>query len=234
MKNINPIAIVGASGKMGQEIYQILQDQKIPHFGISRNGNAENYSKVYTFKTAPLSKASGMIDFSLPEAFNEALQSAIENKVPLVSGTTGLSARQLNDMKTASKKIPILWSPNMSIGIAVLKKAIQHFSALNNFDFQIEELHHNKKKDAPSGTGISLQEILQKISTQKLPPIISIRAGGLIGTHKVHAVSNEEHLIFEHTAINRRVFASGAIRAHYWLKNKKNGLYSIEDTIHAP
>lgn len=231
MKKLNSIAIVGASGKMGQEIHHILNLKKISHFGITKSGKAENYEKVFQMKSASFQNASGIIDFSLPEAFGDVLQYAIKNELPLVCGTTGLSAQQMNEMKKAAQTIPILWSANMSIGIAVLKKAIQNFSALSGFDFQIEEFHHNQKKDSPSGTGIALQQVLQESVDQKLPEILSIRAGGIIGTHKIHAVSNEEHLIFEHQALSRRVFASGAVQAYLWLQKQKKGLYTIEDMI---
>ena len=227
------IAVIGASGKMGQELHQVLQTEKIKHFGITKSGNAENYSETYKFESAPKMQLQGVIDFSLPEAFEQALQYAKQNKAPLVSGTTGLSQKQFQQMKKISELIPILWSANMSIGIAVLQQALQSFSALHDFDFQIEDFHHKRKKDAPSGTGISLQANLEKIVSKKLPPILSIRAGGIIGTHKVHAVSNEEHLIFEHQALSRRVFANGAVKSLFWLQKQKKGLYSIEDMIRA-
>ncbi len=231
MKKINPVAVIGASGRMGQEIHQILELKTIPHFGITRSGKAENFSQTYKFNTVPAGKISGVIDFSLPEALDQVLQYSLQNKSPLVSGTTGLSAKQLMKLKKASESIPVLWSANMSIGIAVLKKAIQNFSALDGFDFQIEDFHHNQKKDAPSGTGLALQAALEKSVVKKIPPILSIRAGGIVGTHKVHAISNEEHLIFEHQALNRRVFASGAVSAFLWLQKQKNGFYTIEDMI---
>jgi 4-hydroxy-tetrahydrodipicolinate reductase len=118
----------------------------------------------------------------------------------------------------------------MSLGVAVLKKAIRLFTHLDDFDFQIEEFHHNKKKDRPSGTAIALQEELQKtIPKKKLPEPLVVRAGGIFGIHKVYAVSDEEMLCFEHQALNRRVFAKGAVRAGLWLSKQRPGSYELED-----
>jgi len=219
MKNVKSIAIYGANGKMGKEICKILSQKKI------------NYIKIKNLNEVKIQHISIVIDFSSPEGFDQALDFALKIKKPFVSGTTGLTKLQFNKMKKSGKKIPILWSPNMSLGVALLKKALNVFHDITDFNFQIEELHHKYKKDSPSGTAINLQAELQKQTQKKLPKIISIRKGRIFGIHKIHAQSKDEHVIFEHEALNRRVFATGAIRAAMWLQNKSNGVYKIEDVL---
>ncbi|WP_374029484.1 4-hydroxy-tetrahydrodipicolinate reductase [Bdellovibrio bacteriovorus] len=125
----------------------------------------------------------------------------------------------------------MLWSSNMSLGVAVLNEALKSLSAISHFDFQIEELHHNKKKDKPSGTAITLQENLEKAVGRELPEALAIRGGGIFGVHKIYAMSDEEVLTFEHTALNRTVFAKGAVQAAEWLVKQKPGLYQIRDVL---
>ena len=219
------IAVMGSTGKMGQEILQVLKQKKI---------SAAEFSEGKPANKKNLTGAEAIIDFTTAEAFDEILQLAVESKTPFVSGTTGISADQKRALSLASKKIPVLWAPNMSLGVALLKKAVETLAQLHGFDFQIEEFHHRHKKDRPSGTALALQETLQA-SLKKhgnkaaLPAPLVGRAGGIVGIHKVYAASEEELLCFEHQALNRRVFAKGAVQAAEWLADKKPGLYHIED-----
>jgi 4-hydroxy-tetrahydrodipicolinate reductase len=150
----------------------------------------------------------------------------------VVSGTTGIDAHQITALKKAAQKIPILWASNMSLGVAVVTEALEVFSRIRQFDFQIEEFHHNRKEDRPSGTAKSLQQKLEQVVGRALPEAISIRGGGIFGIHKVHAMSEEEHIVFEHTALNRAVFARGAVEAAQWLCSKKKGYYSMRDVLY--
>jgi 4-hydroxy-tetrahydrodipicolinate reductase len=119
----------------------------------------------------------------------------------------------------------------MSLGVAALAKAIQSLETLKNFDFQVEEFHHSKKKDSPSGTAIFLQSKLEKTVGKKCPHPLSIRGGGIFGVHKIYAMSENEVLCFEHTALNRKLFADGAVTAAIWISSQKKGLYDIQDLI---
>jgi 4-hydroxy-tetrahydrodipicolinate reductase len=119
----------------------------------------------------------------------------------------------------------------MSLGVAVLKKALSVFKATKHFDFQVEEWHHRHKKDSPSGTAIYLQTELEKVIERPCPPAMVMRAGGIYGVHKIYAASDEEIIQFEHTAINRTVFARGALVAAQWLHHKPKGCYSMDDVI---
>ena len=119
----------------------------------------------------------------------------------------------------------------MSVGINVLRKLISQLAVIKDFDFQVEDFHHNKKIDAPSGTAITLQNDLINVLDKDLPQVVSVRAGGIFGIHKINAVSNEEHIILEHRAMNRSVFANGAVFAAKWLKDKPAGCYSMMDAL---
>jgi 4-hydroxy-tetrahydrodipicolinate reductase len=173
-----------------------------------------------------------IIDFSSPELLGDVVEWCEKRGVPLVSGTTGLTESDFSRMKKAAEKIPILWAPNMSLGIAVLNELIKGLSVVKEqFDFQIEEFHHIHKKDRPSGTALFLQNTLESEVGETVEPPIVIRGGGIFGDHKVWAMGQEETLCLQHTALNRRVFARGAIQAAKWLVNQSPGSYSMKDVI---
>lgn len=229
------IGLFGAGGRMGKEILNIIQEDKftVAAVGISKTNEVAGYlESAQKLNNSFSNSVDVWIDFSLPKGLEEILKFCVETKKPLVSGTTGLNPELKNKLKLASQEIPILWSSNMSLGIIALKKAIESFSILNDFDFQIEEIHHRQKKDSPSGTAISLQEKLKEVTQIKnLPNPLSIRGGGVFGVHKIFAMSAEEVLTYEHQALNRKVFARGALWAAQKIINKPNGLYGLEDLV---
>ncbi|AFX99757.1 4-hydroxy-tetrahydrodipicolinate reductase [Bdellovibrio bacteriovorus] len=223
MKKIK-IGLMGSAGRMGQEIAGV----------IKANPRCELVYAPLRAEKWDSKKANQVdvwIDFTSPEALKDVLKKASEAKTPVVCGTTGFSKKEKELLKTYSKKIPVLWSSNMSLGVAVLNEALKAFSAISHFDFQIEEIHHNRKKDRPSGTAITLQENLEKAVDKKLPEALAIRGGGVFGVHKIFAMSDEEVLTFEHTALNRTVFAKGSVQAAEWLVKQKPGLYQIRDVL---
>lgn len=233
MKKLN-VAVIGASGRMGQEVLQaILQDPVTePSLGIVRKGKAEGFAKTGVgLQVTDFKKINVVIDFSSIENFEAVLSFCAQNKLPLVTGTTGLSPEQLKALQKFSKKAPILWSPNMSLGVAAVAEALRAFSGLEGFDFQIEEIHHNKKKDRPSGTAVFLQKELERQVKVRCPEPVSIRGGGVFGVHKIYAMAENETICIEHTALNRRLFAAGAVRAAKWLSMQTAGLYELKDVI---
>lgn len=235
MSKKTKIGLVGASGKMGQEITSILREQHQfdLYLAICRGTSLAEFT--FTRQSPVCAEAKEVdiwIDFSDPALLTKILSVAVKNKTPVVSGTTGIDKNQMKTLKRASQKIPILWSSNMSIGIAVLTEAVHVFSRIRNFDFQIEEFHHKRKKDQPSGTAKSLQQELEQVVGRPLPEPLSIRGGGIFGVHKVHAMAEEEHIVFEHMALNRAVFARGAVEAAQWLCSKKKGYYSMRDVLY--
>ena len=224
MKRKLKVGLIGSSGRMGQEIEKIL----------SASAKSELFYaplRQEKFQSKKAEQVDVWIDFSQPEAFADNLKMVEKYKAPLVCGTTGFSNKEKALLKKFSSKIPLLWSSNMSLGVAVLNEAIKSFSAITHFDFQIEEIHHNKKKDKPSGTAITLQENLNAVIGKKAPEPLAIRGGGVFGVHKVFALSDEEVLTFEHQALNRTVFARGAVTAAEWLADKKPGLYQMRDVL---
>lgn len=219
------IGLLGAGGRMGLEIQNLIL--QIKDFELVY---APSSKDVWNDKLAK--NVEVWIDFTNADAFKGVLKKIEKYNRPLVSGTTGISASDKKVLNNLAKKIPVLWATNMSVGVAVLNEALKVFSEISDFDFQIEEIHHNRKKDAPSGTAITLKENLEKAIDKKIPDTLSIRGGGVFGVHKIYALSDEEVLTFEHSALNRTVFAKGALRAARWLaKNKKPGLYKISDAI---
>ncbi|MGZ3768406.1 MAG: 4-hydroxy-tetrahydrodipicolinate reductase [Bdellovibrio sp.] len=218
------VGLIGAGGRMGQEIVNV----------INANDNCELFYPVNrddSWDTKKAAEVNVWIDFSSPEALKTVLERAAANHTPVVCGTTGLSSFQKDLLAEYGKKIPVLWSSNMSLGVAVLNEAIKSLAAVAHFDFQIEEIHHNRKKDKPSGTALTLQENLHKAVKKELPEPLAIRGGGVFGIHKVYSMSDEEVLVFEHNALNRTVFAKGAVKAAEWLIKQDKGLYQMRDVL---
>jgi len=219
------VFLFGSTGKMGLEIAKILQSQ--PH-NFVLTGEAHQDKPV---NQEALRSANVAIDFTVASAFSDVLEQCLQSKVALVSGTTGLSDLQKQKLKEASLQIPVLWSPNMSLGVAVFKKLLSHVKMLSDTDIALTEYHHKHKKDAPSGTAKLLHESIQKTLPQKNVDIHSIRGGGIFGIHRVEFMGEEEILRIEHEALSRTVFARGAVRVALWLAQKKAGLYSMDDLL---
>ncbi|NJM10334.1 MAG: 4-hydroxy-tetrahydrodipicolinate reductase [Bdellovibrionaceae bacterium] len=216
------IALVGAGGKMGEEIQRLAESAGVQV--AAKIDVAKDWKKV-----SP-GDVDMVVDFSSPEGLSEALKWCRANRKPLVSGSTGLSAKVHKDLKAAGKKIAILYSGNMSLGIAVFSAMMKSFEAIKDWDFQIEEAHHNQKKDRPSGTALLLQDKLVQVVGPGVPAPQSLRGGGIPGIHTLWAMGPEETLVVQHTAFNRQVFARGALRAALWLFDKKQaGLYDLSD-----
>ncbi len=220
------LVIFGATGRMGFALeeecssrpdqFAIVARWSSTSGGISQAGNSLKGKVV-------------VIDFSSPTGLAQCLQWSSDQGFPVVSGTTGLGESQELAMAKAAQRIPILWSANMSPGMAWMQSVMSKFSQLRDFDLRIEEIHHNKKKDAPSGTAKALREKLQSFGTHTIPEPSSLRAGGVLGVHKVLAVSQDEMIVLEHQALNRQVFARGALLAADWILGQAPGLYSMDD-----
>ncbi|MES2768372.1 MAG: dihydrodipicolinate reductase C-terminal domain-containing protein [Bdellovibrionota bacterium] len=207
------VFLFGASGKMGKEISKLIEsDKKLK-------------------RTEKIESADVIIDFSNAEAFLKNLQAALKNKTPFVCGTTGLSAKQFKALRMASKKIPTLWASNMSMGVTVINEMLKNLRAIKDYDFSIEETHHIHKKDAPSGTALTIQSHLEKAIKKKIKDITSHREGEVFGQHKVIIKGPEETILIQHDALNRTVFARGAVTCAKWILKKKAANYSIEDVL---
>lgn len=215
------LALVGGSGRMGQEIARLAREQG--HEVVALMDPKGKWSDH-------ASAVDVVIDFSQPAGFRKALDHCVKAGLPFVSGTTGLTPADRKKLATAAKKIPVLYSANMSAGIAVLSAMLEKFRALGDWDFHVDEVHHNKKVDSPSGTALLLDDRLAKVLGRKLPKPNAIRGGGVPGIHQVWAMGPEEIVVLQHTAFNRGVFARGALKAAGWLFDKNApGLYDLSD-----
>jgi len=162
----------------------------------------------------------------------DLLKSCAEHHKPVVVGTTGHSEENMELLQKMSKQIPILFSPNFSLGMAVTLEAAQQISRQLNGLCQIEivEAHHQTKKDKPSGAALKLAKALCDKGDKEIP-IHSIRAGDIIGDHTVVFVMNGERIELKHQAQSREVFARGALLAAQFIKTQPPGLYSVKDLV---
>jgi 4-hydroxy-tetrahydrodipicolinate reductase len=218
---------------MGREVAALA-----PEFGFKVSCGVSEKPEVFESFTSVTdigqllsARPEVMIDFSQPALTAEVAQWCARTKTPLVSGVTGLSEAHKAALKLASIEAPVLWSANMSLGVAVMARMLKEMAHLEGFDFQVEELHHKHKKDKPGGTALFLQNRLQEVAPTPLPDPVAIRGGGIFGVHRVLAMGDEEVITIEHTALNRRVFARGALRAATWLMNMSPGLYQMSDIL---
>ncbi len=250
------VGVFGANGRVGQLIIDDLKETEDISLSSVYVRNELNFSidpsvLVTTDIKAFLNGCDIVIDFSLPEACEALLEACIKTPKPLVIGTTGLSPHQLNLLKQASQIMPILYATNMSLGVALLNKLVyQAAAALDGFDIEIVEMHHKHKKDAPSGTALTLGESacagrgldLDKVRvsgrdgnigerSEDEIAVMALRGGDIVGRHTVGFYNDGEFIELNHTATSRNTFSKGAIRAGAWLADKKAGLYSISDCL---
>jgi len=185
----------------------------------------ENDSLVSLENT--LEMADVAIDFSSHAALADLLEKCVRHQKPIVVGTTGHSAENIRLLQEMSKQIPILFSPNFSLGMAVTLEAAELIARQLKGLCQIEivEAHHQTKKDQPSGAALKLA----KAVSDKEIPIHSIRAGDIVGDHMVVFVLAGERIELKHQAQSREVFACGALLAAKFIRNRPPGLYSVKD-----
>lgn len=200
----------------------------------------------------PDTGVDAIIDFSTPDALETPLSIALERRIGFVCGTTGLSLEQTERLKDAASRIPVLWSANFSLGVALLKRMAAAAAAQlgPEFDVEILEVHHRHKKDAPSGTALSLGKAVaearrhafedvarytrQGLIEARAPHEIGfavMRAADVVGEHTVMFASEGERLELTHRANSRSIFASGAVRSAVWLAGQGAGWYDIADVL---
>lgn len=157
------VVISGANGRMGQEIKNLVGESSVLSLGaeVDRQGPQTEFEGLS-------GSMDVVIDFSSPELFRCALAWAVASGTPFVSGTTGLENSDFDQLKTAAQKIPVLWAANMSLGVNFLLSLLPQLKALDGYDIQVEELHHNRKLDAPSGTAKILQNELVSSSWPRI------------------------------------------------------------------
>ncbi len=240
------VGISGSLGRMGQEIInKISKDSRLNFIG----GFDKKDKKHYLDKIFKNSKV--VIDFSSAKAIKQNLSFAIKHNTGLVIGTTGLDKKEIKQLKSASRKIPILLSSNMSLGVNLLFNLVQQTASVlgkDAYDIEIAETHHKHKKDAPSGTALSLGEyasIGRKAKLNKMKVLdrtknitsrqkgqigFSVTRGGEIaGEHTVSFIGSNDRIDLVHKASNRSIFVDGAIDAVIFLSKKKKGFFNMKD-----
>jgi 4-hydroxy-tetrahydrodipicolinate reductase len=229
------VLLHGATGRMGQSVLRLAADQ--PNYqivgAVAQRVSQRVIDGIPQFSASELHGAPPFdvaIDFSLPGAFGGILGTCLEHGAGLVSGTTGLAESDVASMTAAAARIPIIWSSNFSLGVAVLSSLVERAArALPGWDCDIIEAHHTAKRDAPSGTALSLGQVIAAAGTT--PRYASIRAGDIVGEHTVQFATEGERLELIHRASNRDIFARGALHAAGWLAQRQPGLYTLRDVV---
>lgn len=232
------IGIAGACGKMGRRIFELAGLDKDLEVGLVLEKKGTPLIGKEMGKLKVSSNPDGLflidvlIDFTLPEAVDEHLDYAAKYKKALVLGTTGLTDAQRNKVEEVSKVVPVVFSPNMSIGVNVLFSILPEIAKKLGPDYNVEiiEAHHKAKKDAPSGTAKKLAEVITQV-TKKDIPLHSVRLGDIVGDHTVVFCGNSERIEIKHQAHSRDLFAVGALKAAKWVSAKPAGLYSMQDVL---
>lgn len=260
------LAIHGASGRMGSSILRAALSR--PDCVVS----AALVRAVSPCVGVPLAQSYGssapdldfranldpdividvIVDFSTADAMDTALAIALERKIAFVCGTTGLDAHAMDRLRSAAEQIPVLWSANFSLGVALLKRVVALAAAQlgREFDAEILEVHHRNKRDAPSGTALALGHVIADARQQAFDEVArlsrqgvgevrgsqeigfaSLRAADVVGEHTVIFASEGERLEFTHRANSRTIFASGAVRSAIWLASQPPGWYDLTDVL---
>ena len=233
------LAIAGCCGRMGNRILELaLKDKDCEVICIwEKQGHPSLNSQVcgltVTEQSEEIKNADCLIEFTTPEATIENLKLCVKYKKAMVIGTTGLDEAQRLEIENAAKSIPIVFSPNMSVGVNILFKLVKEATQILSPDYNVNitEAHHVHKKDTPSGTAKNLARIITDTSQRKDIDIKSIREGEIIGDHRVIFNGPLDSIELFHSAKSRDIFAQGAIVAAKWVVNKKSGLFDMQDIL---
>jgi 4-hydroxy-tetrahydrodipicolinate reductase len=266
----HPLIVFGITGRMGQSLIRALREGSpfqlhgaIASSASSRLGqecSAEgpptgvmiSADAAAALKAAVLRPGAVALDFSVGGAVAAHAQACAQAGVSLLVGATGFDAAAQSELNRAAKKIAVLIAPNTSVGVAVLSQlAAQAAVALGEaFDVEISEAHHRSKRDAPSGTALSLGETVARTRGRSLEEVAVyarygkdtpaahgsigfsvVRAGDIVGEHTVTFAGAGERLEITHRAWDRMTFARGALRAAVWLMGRPAGLYGMQDVL---
>lgn len=242
------IIISGYKGFMGKEVEKSAYQKGI-NVKMSVDANvdgSENVRCVKDFAAVDV-PADCIIDFSHRSLTNSLLDFAVKNRIPAVIATTGQTNEEINAIAEASRIIPLFFSPNYSLGVAVLiESAKKIVSCFPEADVEIVEYHHNRKADAPSGTAKSIFDEIKTVRENAFAVtdradsgkrqkneigISSVRMGNICGIHEIYVSTPSQTITLRHEAHNRGVFADGAISAAEFLVDQKSGLYTMKDLL---
>ena len=236
------VILCGANGAMGRLIDGLLGEEVVGRVSIDgENGVCKTFGELGNVE------ADLVIDFSHHSAVADVLNYARENRCGAVIGTTGHTPEEKALISDAAEEIPVFFSGNMSLGIAVLcRMAKQAAAFFPEADIEIVEVHHNRKVDAPSGTALMLYQAIQEVRpetqahcgragegkrTENEIGISSLRMGNVVGIHEVHICTGSQILTLKHEAVTRSMLAEGAVDAARFLAGKQPGLYNMENIL---
>lgn len=243
------VLVSGMMGHMGKVLSNMIENDKdlILVCGVDKNNTQDTKYKCYSSFSEVKDDIDIIIDFSHHSLTTELIDFAIKQNKQVVIATTGQTEEEKQIIFDASKKIPVFYSANYSLGIAVLiNQAKQIAQIMDNADIEIIETHHNRKLDAPSGTAIAIANGLKEIrkdanfvfgrnGNKKREKndigINSIRLGNVVGIHEVMISTEHECISIKHEAGDRGLFAEGAIKAVKFMKNKQIGFYNMNDML---
>lgn len=250
------LAIVGASGRMGRALLDLLRDdarfEVVAAIASSSRLGEPVYAGTGGLRFTREWPAAGAldvaIDFSGPAGLSEALAHCRAGKIALVTGTTGLDQAMLDRLDEAARELPLLRAANFSLGVAVLRRLVREAAAaLPDWDLDILEAHHGRKVDAPSGTALALGEsaaagrdiALADVAVYAREGVTGprqsgsigfavVRGGDIVGEHEVWLMGRGERVELNHRATDRSIFARGAIEAAHWLAGRAPGSYDLD------
>ena len=258
------LAILGAAGRMGQTLLRCAKSQAdlqtvaaievAGHAAIGQDaGLLAGIGAIQVPITTTIPAAAQVvIDFTFHTAAPVTLKAAVAGHQAVVLGTTGLTTDEQACVHQAARQIPIVWAPNMSLGVNVLLDLVRRAAAIlgPDYDAEIVEMHHHFKKDAPSGTALALAESLAQGRGGALKAVVcygregmtgerprgeiaihALRGGDVVGDHTVMFAAEGERVELTHKASSRAVFAKGAVRAARWAAGKPPGLYTMRDVL---
>ncbi len=253
------VIICGAGGRMGEALREASREfPQIEVVGlVERKGHPLVGERVDGLEVKDslkeiISATEVIIEFTTPEASIEHLQLARKHGKGMVLGTTGFGEEEKGIIQEVGKEIPLVFSSNMSVGMNLLFHLIGEATRIlgENYEVEIVEVHHRYKKDAPSGTALTLGELIAQARGKELKEIAvfgrrgrtgerkkeeigihALRGGGVVGEHQVIFFSEGERVEFIHRVESRLAFARGALRAALWLEGKPPGIYTMEDVL---
>ena len=261
------ITLLGAGGRMGRAIARLALDD--PRCDLAAAwvregsdvagktvgsvlGRGDGQIVAGTDLQAAIRAADVVIDFTRPATAVRAAGLCAEFGKGFVSGTTGFTAGERGELERAATRIPVLWAPNMSVGVNLLLRALDEVARRlgRDYDAEIVEVHHRHKVDAPSGTALALGEILARTRGEPLADLMdcgraghagervagrigmhSLRGGEIVGEHEVRLIAAGEEIRLGHVAFSRDAFAAGALRAACWLHGRPPGFHGMADVL---
>jgi 4-hydroxy-tetrahydrodipicolinate reductase len=258
---VKSVGIIGAGGRMGQNVAKAILETTNLKIGACIDIATSKYIGkdigeligvgklgvlISTKDDVDFSSLDAVIDFSFADIILEYVDVIKKNRLVLVSGTTGHSDKTFSAFKELADDVPVLWSPNMSLGVNLLFRLVEIAAkSLEGYDIEIVEIHHKHKKDAPSGTAKKIYEIINSVSP-KNPVygregfserkeneigIMALRGGDIVGEHDVMFIGEGERVVLSHKAHTRMTFARGAVFAVSKLFDKPPGFYTMQDIL---